>query len=426
MNKMTIELLKSAEEELINLKQFISCFDIKNDSINNIITIIENKIKYFDVEMIDIKLFQLYVNVRVEILKQNEIFDFKSPINKNCFKRNNTTPYDYQRAMKPKILDIEYKEMFFRSGMSAINAVLTTLSSFKFLKKSKFLFSSTYFESKNLVKYFYNTVFNIDFKIINEMWYDIIKNYDIIFFDIIDYSKLKKLINFEKFLSSLNCSNKEIIFLIIDDTIECLDFSISYIVNNIRNKKFVIFSVKSLIKLNQFGFEFFNLGNLEIYSNLEEKYIKIIYEKLELFRTFSGTSISHLEELILSNELFTSKNILNYKKNIYLNTDYFYENIKVNKLLNINFAKSNSPYILLKFGNRIDFNTYNKAIRNLNKILLKNKTFISNGTSFGFRHIRLEIVKTTTESFFRISPGIYRGLNFFIAIEFIKNFKIKE
>jgi len=92
----------------------------------------------------------------------------------------------------------------------------------------------------------------------------------------------------------------------------------------------------------------------------------------------------------------------------------------------VNFAKSNSSYILLKFGNRIDFNTYDKAIRNLNKILLKNKTFISNGTSFGFRHIRLEIVKTTTESFFRISPGIYRGLNFFIAIEFIKNFKIKE
>lgn len=77
----------------------------------------------------------------------------------------------------------------------------------------------------------------------------------------------------------------------------------------------------------------------------------------------------------------------------------FFVIIKLIITRSVNFAKSNSSYILLKFGNRIDFNTYNKAIRNLNKILLKNKTFILNGTSFGFRHIRLEILKTTTESF---------------------------
>ena len=38
--------------------------------------------------------------------------------------------------------------------MSAINGVLMLLSSFKFLKNSSLLFSSTYFETKNLVNNF--------------------------------------------------------------------------------------------------------------------------------------------------------------------------------------------------------------------------------------------------------------------------------
>ena len=82
--------------------------------------------------------------------------------------------------MNPDSLDIKLKKIFFRSGMSAINGVLMLLSSFKFLKNSSLLFSSTYFDTKNLVNNFYNNYFLIKNKEQDLIWYDLIKSYDII------------------------------------------------------------------------------------------------------------------------------------------------------------------------------------------------------------------------------------------------------
>ena len=423
MNDFINVVIDSAKNELCDLKEFILYFNIRNKKIDRIILEIENQLKNFNIDKIDIKLFQLYFNVRLDILKNNVHLKFKSPIFTENIIKTNITPFDYERAMNPDSLDIKLKKIFFRSGMSAINGVLMLLSSFKFLKNSSLLFSSTYFETKNLVNNFYNNYFLIKNKEQDLIWYDLIKSYDIIFFDIIDCSNLQKTIDIKKLINSLNGSNKSIIFLVVDITIECLDFDFNYVVNNINDKKIIIFCVNSLIKLNQFGFEFFNLGSVEIYSNIDYEYIEIIYEKLKSFRTFSGTSLTHLEELIFNNEIFSVKNILNYKKNIYSNTDYLFSSIVKNSCLDIKFSEGISPYILLKINFRSDLKFYRDFIFSLKKFLLSNKTFISNGTSFGFRHIRAEIVKTNCDNFLRISPGVYRGLNFFLTIEFIKNFK---
>ena len=136
--------------------------------------------------------------------------------------------------------------------MSAINGVLMLLSSFKFLKNSSLLFSSTYFETKNLVNNFYNNYFLIKNKEQDLIWYDLIKSYDIIFFDIIDYSNLQKTIDIKKLINSLNGSNKSIIFLVVDITIECLDFDFNYVVNNINDKKIIIFCVNSCLLYTSF------------------------------------------------------------------------------------------------------------------------------------------------------------------------------
>lgn len=392
MNDFINVVIDSAKNELCDLKEFILYFNIRNKKIDRIILEIENQLKNFNIDKIDIKLFQLYFNVRLDILKNNVHLKFKSPIFTENIIKTNITPFDYERAMNPDSLDIKLKKIFFRSGMSAINGVLMLLSSFKFLKNSSLLFSSTYFETKNLVNNFYNNYFLIKNKEQDLIWYDLIKSYDIIFFDIIDYSNLQKTIDIKKLINSLNGSNKSIIFLVVDITIECLDFDFNYVVNNINDKKIIIFCVNSLIKLKS-------------------------------FRTFSGTSLTHLEELIFNNEIFSVKNILNYKKNIYSNTDYLFSSIVKNSCLDIKFSEGISPYILLKINFRSDLKFYRDFIFSLKKFLLSNKTFISNGTSFGFRHIRAEIVKTNCDNFLRISPGVYRGLNFFLTIEFIKNFK---
>lgn len=112
MNDFINVVIDSAKNELCDLKEFILYFNIRNKKIDRIILEIENQLKNFNIDKIDIKLFQLYFNVRLDILKNNVHLKFKSPIFTENIIKTNITPFDYERAMNPDSLDIKLKKYF--------------------------------------------------------------------------------------------------------------------------------------------------------------------------------------------------------------------------------------------------------------------------------------------------------------------------
>ncbi|OYS12921.1 hypothetical protein CBF69_09970, partial [Lactobacillus taiwanensis] len=118
---------------------------------------------------------------------------------------------------------------------------------------------------------------------------------------------------------------------------------------------------------------------------------------------------------------FTLKDIKEYKIKILENTMKLYKRLLLvnSKSFSIEYKKG-LPYIFLKPKSK-DFRLKDWINDSLRKIRRK-KGYLPYGTSFGFRHSRLEIIDNNKElPFIRFSPGEYIGKSNDILIEMMED-----
>ena len=331
------------------------------------------------------------------------------------------TRFDYERSMSPDYLEKKLLEFYqgtpkficiFRSGMTAISATFYTMTSvFRRRIDKKIMSYVTYFETKTLIdgfvtschfdNYYINSVNNL---------YSSIKNddMDMLFLELMDVSLKEEPVNLNRLRDALvNRKIKKCLIVLIDSTLVDELVDRKEFMNCIPDYIIVIF-MKSCVKLKQFGFEFFNMGCVELYSNSKTSFVDI-KRCFNAFRAVTGTAIDYSNECIMLSSTFTHNAIEQYSNRVRKNTNKIFQIMNKCHRSDIKqiYYQKNAPFMLVELiqDNKdyyIEF--INKVSNYMDE---KNKEFIY-GTSFGFRHTRMEIIEHGNSShIIRISPGSF-------------------
>ncbi|HEM3703659.1 TPA: hypothetical protein U1D11_002221, partial [Streptococcus suis] len=162
------------------------------------------------------------------------------------------------------------------------------------------------------------------------------------------------------------------------------------------------------IKLGQLGLELANVGFVNLSTNSKYIDLKSIYQTLVAFRSITGCSILPYEEKLLSNEIFFSEIKHDYILRMSTICTEFYNAIASNQSFEI-LGGELSVFLIIKIKST-EKDIYKKFLEDLDKSLKRKKLTIIHGTSFGFRHPRIEIIqKDFGDNCLRLSLGCYRG-----------------
>lgn len=429
---MINRILTSFDREIRFLKKISDSFGVIDEDLRNSLVQLESE--YYKPAS-DIMLKKNEDNVRKEILKKYIGELYKSP---TSFPISIYSAFEYERTLCPERLELIYGErraetsenlLIFRSCLSAIDALLRVISTIyqkiKLLKVCALVF---YFETKSLLNIFYNhRHYEIEFLDTPDELYTYLENSDcpIFFIEMLDVNTLFYRVSIDNIVNSINNNRK------INSVIIILDITIggTYdVINEIKNrimKNLIVFTVYSGIKLEQFGFEFSNMGIMNFSFNNRVTSNKMD-ELLIAARSSTGMSILHYEEKILLNCVFNKKDISDYKNIIYSNTRDIYMCIKENyrdEILNI-YWNQESPFILIKLK-KDDGKSYKIFIENMSAYLRYKGTELLMGTSFGFRQIRTEIINRNNDFIIRLSPGYHWGYNTNYIIQFLIDNNLK-
>jgi hypothetical protein len=384
--------------------------------------------------LVENELEKLSLHIRNEYLTQcfkKTHFFFKSPYKLNYDYHENITNLDfvYERNLNSKGIETYYEESFlklqaeqyssllFSSGISSIYTVINSLLGFiKSSTRINILFLGGYFENHTIIDSIKNRNVNVDYSITPN------RDYHIIFIEPTKYSWNLDENHYEAIAPIL--TNKYLQAIIVDSTLE----NGNLILNKLLHKKtnsLLVFEVKSLLKLEQFGLEFCNLGLCNIISSLESTTHESIVDYIRKIRTVNGTGISLMTKTILSNQVFSNREYINsYKNKILTNNRILREQIKKQNIIThiSNTNKSGNPFTIIEFKNRnlIDCGIvmgWFEYLSNSEQITLYK------GSSFGFRHHRYETIipdRYKREGYLKIAAGSRLGTSFFKLLSIIQ------
>lgn len=237
----------------------------------------------------------------------------------------------------------------------------------------------------------------------------------------------------EKLIEIVNGSNRgdNLLFIVFDTTLTSYNFDIDAFYDKIKEKSQVILvETRSCLKLDQQGFEFTNVGLLNLKMSEQIKQIgQKIANLLRKARTVMGTALSFFSASLLDfSELFIAQN-KKYQESIYNNTKEFANSISsggiikkvchpsLDKRKDLSWAVSPILFIHLSSNERRNYLAVLEALR---KNLEKRNLELDIGNSFGFRQSRVEVITTLESSPFnilKVAPGKIKGLTYYSIIE---------
>lgn len=411
-------LIEEQSEELFDLIEI-------DNSLNDGRYIDELK-KYQDIILsksyiLDEKISVLEKKIRKSILEKYIGVRYRSPRTSNIKSDDwmEATNFDYERSMAPDYLEKKYIQernvhpkfsCIYRSGMTALSSTFLTLTSFYKRNLDKLMYSyTTYFEIKTLIDGFIKSChYNNHYINTVEELYFIVKNekMDTLFLELMDVSMRDGPVDLEQLKKALlEREEKSSLIVIVDSTLVDDLVDKEQFIHGLPNNIIVIF-IQSCLKLNQFGLEFCNMGLMEFYTNANIDRIEL-KRTFNAFRAVTGTSLDYIDECILLSPLFSKKRINFYCEKLRENVKYMFQQIKDNhieEIKDINYQE-NAPFLLLKLI-REEKEEYVEFINQISLFLsCRNDEFIY-GTSFGFRHTRLELIDHGDYTYsIRISPG---------------------
>lgn len=382
--------------------------------------IINSKYTYLSDTYIHEYELQIRKKIIKETLKKQKFWGYKS-IDSNSYESNKQADTNYDRALPLYKLEEKFKKtdlisecICFNSGMAALNAVITIGK--KILNSPLYTYIK-YFETQSLIKQITSKSKNFDNK---EAYLNSFQNSNFHFVEIpISSNKLDDL-KISEIKNKISKNQKNIFILIIDSTLDMQsNEQISTLLNTSTN--IIVFKVRSGLKLDQFGLELANLGIVEIYSNLPNKHINFIAEVIRTYRTVAGLSVDYNSYLRLMVINLSEEDRKKYKLKIKNNTNELWNLIrqKRNKYFSLEY-KHNLPFIYIK-PKSPNFKLVNWIDDLLNKVRDEGG-YLPYGTSFGFRHTRLEIINDGKNPLFiRLSPGVFLGKSNEVLLTYMEN-----
>lgn len=367
---------------------------------------------------------QFETQIRNEIIKKSiknpKFWGYKS-IDNDSYELNMSADTNYTRSLPLDKIEKQFKNsklmencICFNSGMADLNAVITICQ--KIINVPVYAYSA-YFETYSLLKEI--TIKNKMFEN-KDAYLNAFADSNLHLVEMPVCSTERQDLSINEIKTGILNSKKEVFILIIDSTLELENKQKIKSLLNI-NKNLIVFKVRSGLKLDQFGLELANLGIVEVYSNLSSKHIEFIVNMLKNYRAVSGLSIDYNLYLRLIAPILTAKDKVLYKQKIKSNTSKLFEIIsqKKNKYFKVKF-KFGLPFIFLiptcpnfKLVNWVD---------DLVKEVNDKGGYLPYGTSFGFRHTRLEIIDDRKKQpYLRLAPGAFLGKSNNILLQYLEN-----
>ncbi len=421
MIKYNIDLL----QEINDLIEIIENFELTNkDYLLKYLEFIKKneKDKNFN---IDKHLFKVYSEIRKEIIIENTRNNLLWFSPQKCeFNKKNITSFEYDRGRTTQNLEEKYKVfnklksycVFFNSGMAAFDVLLKLIK--VMYKSPRVVQNSYYYENFNLTQNCY-TDLNIMYLDSYKKLYDYLElnPADVIITEIVDANTMLSKLDVQKLINLINKSKKRIVSIIIDTTLWCEEIDWSIIANQV-NKNCIFYIYRSYLKLDQFGLELVNSGLLEIYGSKNLNIDKIILF-LNCAKSWSGNCLGHLEENILMNKCIINNKIKSkYKLEICKNANFIKDILVKNKNLNINIKLRFSPVVIFKIKN-FKKEDYINLLNQWENFKREFNCFSYNGTSLGFRYLRIELIQPKEGFAIRISAGYSRNKTFYCLIKFL-------
>lgn len=392
-----------------------------------------------------------WMGLREEIIKKSNdisINSFRSPEQNlstiDYLKDKIDEEFVYERSLNCNKIEDKYDDNFnssefwvsktflFNSGMSCISNSITILMNSLITKNSKIkvLTMPGYFETIELFKM--NQLY-MDLtlcKNVEEFYREIKKDeYDIVFIEPVNFSIWMDSINIDKFLLSVisGIKSRRLRFFIFDNTlINNVNFplkNIQEVLGNIPNT--VVYTIQSLIKLNQVGLEVSNGGvmNISCHSSYVDSInFNSLIEKTKRYRDIYGQTPSSNQLMSLNNEFIYNNEITKlYTDLLFKNNEkaaqMLYEQsseLKVshpitNKLDNNSLRAA--PFIIIQIPNN-SIDDYFYFVKVINEITSEQSINLKYGTSFGFQNTRYDVIeydKLSGKSFMRLSLGAFEN-----------------
>ena len=392
-----------------------------------------NNILRKNIILSDFELFTFEKEIRKCILINNVDEPYKSPVKRKHWIE--TTPFDYERALPPERLEKKYMNQMkymprfitcYRSGMSAIYASISVISSlWRNMTKINVGVLAYYFETKSIFEaYVDKQHFIVNYFLSPDDLYNAVEtnmDVDCLFVEMMDVNLKQENTQLELIRAALlNRKSKKPLIIIIDNTLVFDSFDVETLLKDCFTN-IVIIVVRSCLKLDQFGLELSNLGVIEFYCKDDSLDYINIKKMFCSFRALTGLSITYSDEKILLSDIFIQKEIFEYSKTIKQNTEKLFMKIRGSTRTNIKeiLYKQGAPFILISL-NKKELHEYEAFVQDVVMYVEKKTGYIVQGTSFGFRHTRIETIMYSKDNYgIRISPGYYWGVTSDLLIEYL-------
>lgn len=353
-------------------------------------------------------------------ITQKKIYSFY-----NDYQRYRTDSKEIEDLLSSEytnILEVNKKAYLFNSGMSAF---LCLINSFKnFDNKLKIASKNLYFEIDSFLKYQENIKF-----FNNENFDQIIscikKNQPhYLFFDLLPNTPKLKIFKLKNLFDYyINNPTSQEINIIIDTTLNFINFDISMYFDNNFPPNLNIFLYRSLQKLDQYGLDIVSSGLLVHYGNsklnidgIRQMGFTATEEQCLTLKLFPRDHLNYRFKIICRNSLLIAKYLSNLKndtlEHVYhpllevnvKNKEYSLEkNINLTDSINI----KDSPLFYLKLNSYFNLEDNNIFIKEFLDICKSENIPIILGTSFGFNISRLMLISDSENNIFiRFSLGM--------------------
>lgn len=353
--------------------------------------------------------------------------------------------FDYERCMEADEQEEAYYQnidgwngfgLFFSSAMSAMTTFLHSFRSFyKNQTTVRIVNWGSYFEISTLLDTFRSSQTMIetvqsDRDIIQKLCNA--EDIDLYIIEPLRYNWDLDVLKIENLIEAIKSHpNNKLTFILLDTTLYGASFSLQSILNNLSSIKNIIFiELRSLLKLDQQGFELTNMGTFNIYIRPEHSnLLKKLQYFLKRTRAVMGTNISFSDLCKIDHPLFTSINSRkSYTEKVLKNNSEFARSIKpgnliqriVHPVLKGNEDSSNlAPFVFICLHqDRLE--DYQLLVNILKYRFEKANSNLEIGASFGFRFTRMEHIVTLEvepRSIIKVAVGKTKGFTYSFLID---------
>lgn len=437
LEKMNYQILSEQKKEYYRLKEisnFLELKDLEEDRLrfktNNIQSLINNENYLWEFSNKIRELWRLKCfNHSNRYLSSPLLGDSQMPLSTLNNRQIEST---YERYFTNSSLNSRNIGKFISfntltsSGMAAIKLCFEMLNSLFVNEKKKILYSVGYYETLFLLNSLAKT--GVDCEDLSNRY---VKNED---FNIFILEPHKADLTLKEYDSSVvekyaELNPHKLKVVILDISYQGLSFNLDDFVSKFSRFNVIIFVVRSLVKLDQVGLEFANGGMVEVFIPDHLAKLKNFLEKeINKFRNAHGSNLSFYEFSLLDNNI-TLPYIYEYSRLVLSTTEDFYIDLKSNFEDTSRFeilSKSGVPFIYLDLKKTKD--GYEEFLNVLQEYFKTTGTFLPVRNSFGFRNLSVEYfgIIETEKYVFKICPGIFKGVNYYLLISFLKIFLSKR